>query len=513
MTDDLNKPKDTATPSFSPPVPPVPTGTAGKADDQPAKKPSDTKTITTTGEEIPLTPPMPKAAEGKPPEIKTVTEKVKEESPKAAEEVIADKEKAKKLIQDLGGKGDEGGPKPKSSGKGVKVVLGVLALLVMVGAVLAATGLVQIPGIGETRSPAKTTNDINATITVRQGDLDNCKKENGGPCKDDATCGVRVSRFKCDSNNLPQGCQQNGVVLDFIKRFVNVNSKKFGFVKSQTCGTQQIDYGCKDDLGTYGYIGFLSYIGPNSCNGSNGGSKCSADSDAACVDKDPRESCGNNKECKKDGSNTGSDGKPICKCRNISTPPPSTPSCDVNLRPNSATLNIGSTRVFTADVTDIRNGTVGRVEFTVLSTNPDRLSVNPPRDNSSPYKTTATALNPGTPRIKAEVWMGGQPRCSDTSTITIPRPDELVCTGLNFTPAEPVLGSSVTFTCRATGAAVNHHVFQYSLNGSGFTRIPESSRGSGQTVPFEITEAGDYVVRCRACSSSDNSKCTAYQNL
>ena len=78
--------------------------------------------------------------------------------------------------------------------------------------------------------------------------------------------------------------------------------------------------------------------------GSGGGGKCSDDSEAKCVGLDPRDSCGNNKECKKDGSKTGSDGKPICKCRNIPAPP----SCNVvrptglnetNVTDTSARLN------------------------------------------------------------------------------------------------------------------------------------------------------------------------------
>lgn len=47
--------------------------------------------------------------------------------------------------------------------------------------------------------------------------------------------------------------------------------------------------------------------------------KCSRDSVASCVGKDPGDSCGVGKVCKKSESN-GSDGKPICKC--LSEKPP-----------------------------------------------------------------------------------------------------------------------------------------------------------------------------------------------
>jgi len=209
------------------------------------------------------------------------------------------------------------GGKPKGRfggrmGKKGKIVATILGLLFLVGSVGAGVLLVQRNQ--DISEKAGVTTNITDKVTISQNQIDICLGAIG-KCTDLSTCGVMVSHFKCDSNNLPGGCQQNGI----IKTFAAPAGSTWGFSTGQTCGTQQIDYGCRDENGTYGSLGFLSYIGSTSCGG---GAICSDDSDSACVNKDPRDSCGNNKECKKDGSNTGNDGKPICKCRNIPTTPP-----------------------------------------------------------------------------------------------------------------------------------------------------------------------------------------------
>ncbi len=93
------------------------------------------------------------------------------------------------------------------------------------------------------------TRDINAYIQVTQCDVNKCNNLAGG----DGI--VYVTHYTCPNVKDPAGgCQLNGKNVNFT-----LNTPIY-FDKSLQCGTQQIDIGCKDTIGTYGSLGFLSTL-------------------------------------------------------------------------------------------------------------------------------------------------------------------------------------------------------------------------------------------------------------
>lgn len=97
------------------------------------------------------------------------------------------------------------------------------------------------------------------------------------------------------------------------------------------------------------------------------------------------------------------------------------PSCTLSLAPGSGNVAIGGTTSFTAAVNP-SNGSVDRVTFS--TSNSSIGSISPNSDNSSPYRTTATGVAPGTVTITARAVMGGVNRCSDTSRFTVAVPPQ-----------------------------------------------------------------------------------------
>lgn len=99
------------------------------------------------------------------------------------------------------------------------------------------------------------------------------------------------------------------------------------------------------------------------------------------------------------------------------------------------------------------------------------------------------------------------------TTPTTP-PVVLSCAGLTSNVASPVVGQSITGTCRGTfPSSVTSPVarFRVSLNGS--------SLGTSGTIPLILSEAsyttvvpqaGSYVVECQICSDNTASNCTTW---
>ena len=94
------------------------------------------------------------------------------------------------------------------------------------------------------------------------------------------------------------------------------------------------------------------------------------------------------------------------------------PSCTVNISPVHRNAAIGEANLgYNAQIVPA-NGTIDVVNFS--STNTSVATVNPATDSvPSPYRTVVNALSAGNSTIQADVVMGGQVRCSDTSTITV----------------------------------------------------------------------------------------------
>ena len=149
-------------------------------------------------------------------------------------------------------------------------------------------------------------------------------------------------------------------------------------------------------------------------------------------------------------------------CVDTSTITVPTPSCTVNLLPDTPSITLGNTVNFVASVTPT-NGTVSQVNF--LSGNTSIATVNPASDTTVSYSTVATGASVGSTTVRADVIMSGVSRCNDTSTITITNPS----------PWWQVKDGDVT-----TNGDISSSVFpagtQFILDGSGgFPGVPTYS--------------------------------------
>ena len=97
------------------------------------------------------------------------------------------------------------------------------------------------------------------------------------------------------------------------------------------------------------------------------------------------------------------------------------PTCTVSLAPATTSVTQGSTRTFTATVSNIQNGSVSSVNFS--SGNTGIATVSPASDTSVVYNTVATGTGQGSTTIRADVIMSGSSRCNATSNITVTRPN------------------------------------------------------------------------------------------
>lgn len=90
--------------------------------------------------------------------------------------------------------------------------------------------------------PRRVTGD---TLTITSADINKCK----AACPDGK---VWVSKYRCNGINLPAGCQDNGTVLTWDAQVGNSFP-----VGTLTCGSVQIDAGCKNQANTYGSVAYL----------------------------------------------------------------------------------------------------------------------------------------------------------------------------------------------------------------------------------------------------------------
>lgn len=88
------------------------------------------------------------------------------------------------------------------------------------------------------------------TLTVTQAMIDNCKTTCG-----DAT--VYASKFTCKQTGLTQGCSENGITSSVGVGTITMTKP--------TCGSIQIDLGCKNNYYSMGTLATASYNAPMSC--------------------------------------------------------------------------------------------------------------------------------------------------------------------------------------------------------------------------------------------------------
>lgn len=94
-----------------------------------------------------------------------------------------------------------------------------------------------------------------------------------------------------------------------------------------------------------------------------------------------------------------------------------TPSCTVDLTPDTSTITLGSDQTFTASISNVQNGSVDSADFS--SSNTTIATVNPSSDVSAVYSTQVTGQGFGSASITTNVIMGGASRCSDVSSVTV----------------------------------------------------------------------------------------------
>ena len=91
------------------------------------------------------------------------------------------------------------------------------------------------------------------------------------------------------------------------------------------------------------------------------------------------------------------------------------------------------------------------------------------------------------------------------------------CTNLTSNVANPVVGQSVTGTCKGTfSSSVTSPVARFGVNLNGAPlglsdAIPLSPGGASYTVT--VPQAGNYVVQCQICTDSTFSNCTTMENV
>ncbi len=153
---------------------------------------------------------------------------------------------------------------PKRGRKGIFIAM--VGILLLVGAV--GAGIVLVQQQQELREKAAVVNDINARLTVTNGQAASCTSLCTGETDPDTDspyegCVLFVRQYKCDSNSTGGGgCQENGQT---VADPAPVGSS-YGFDTSRTCGTQQIDIGCANPKKVFqSTVDFLSYVGPTSC--------------------------------------------------------------------------------------------------------------------------------------------------------------------------------------------------------------------------------------------------------
>ncbi len=104
-----------------------------------------------------------------------------------------------------------------------------------------------------------------------------------------------------------------------------------------------------------------------------------------------------------------------------------------------------------------------------------------------------------------------QGTCLLSTTVSSPNPDTMRCSNLEVDAETIQIGDEIIFTCTgqvSSGTLPNSYFdFRYSIDTAQWVTL-DTQNQTGITEPFEITQAGDYVVQCRYCSELGN--CTTW---
>lgn len=106
-----------------------------------------------------------------------------------------------------------------------------------------------------TRASRVSSSTNSSSITISQAMMDAC--EDACP-----NAHLYVARYKCSGVGLNQGCQDNGEIVSNDAQVGQTFS-----AASASCGTTQIDVGCKSSANTWGNVAFASKTFANACGG------------------------------------------------------------------------------------------------------------------------------------------------------------------------------------------------------------------------------------------------------
>ncbi len=129
------------------------------------------------------------------------------------------------------------------------------------------------------------------------------------------------------------------------------------------------------------------------------------------------------------------------------------------------------------------------------------------------YQTRDVAVAPNVPSSKP----AAQEANACSLSFTVGTVQTVSCTNLTSNVANPVVGQSVTGTCKGTfSSSVTSPVARFGVNLNGAPlglsdAIPLSPGGASYTVT--VPQAGNYVVQCQICTDSTFSNCTTMENV
>ena len=109
-----------------------------------------------------------------------------------------------------------------------------------------------------TRIPGSYVSANGGNITITQKMVTDCT--NACPAGTSDAPHVYASKFHCDGINLAAGCQDNGTIISVPAVGQSIS------VPAPSCGTVQVDVGCKNNANTWGNFIFSTRIAATACN-------------------------------------------------------------------------------------------------------------------------------------------------------------------------------------------------------------------------------------------------------
>ena len=242
--------------------------------------------------------------------------------------------------------------KPKKKGRG-RIVATILGILLLVGGIGAGIVLVQQQQDIRERASGQKCSSFSVPICEGRSVGADCSSSNSfgltASCKTTGSvgndglpsCGCSTQSENGDTTSTTNGntgrsctadsdCNTNEVCFeggcwDQGGTSCIVNGGCLEGIKDVCCSLSPgvADSTCRTPVGKRCGSGGTSTPKEGGGGGGSSTGNCSSESDSACVGKGTRDSCGTNKDCRKDSTKTGSDGKAICRCRVIQQPPPS----------------------------------------------------------------------------------------------------------------------------------------------------------------------------------------------